>query len=184
MADEPPLTAEMLRAALDDETKTYAMRRSALEASLAGMVAEPGEKVDELLSLADEFGREHAIELFADSLHTHPISPEQDEWPSRAERVAHGVDAVLDSQDRVDELTDRREKLLGRAENGPRRVINVHGEEIEIDALARKFRVVGQDTFFDIGHEPELSLTQQISQDHGAGQAEPRPHNKDRSRNR
>ncbi|RUO98594.1 hypothetical protein [Hyphomicrobium sp.] len=182
MADDPSLKAIVTE--LARETSSYGQKRGELERLLEGMVPDPADAVGDLMSWSEEFGREHAIELFQNDLHTYPANPEVTEelWPERARQVSEGVDALLDSQDRLDELTLARERAEGR-QGTAERALNIQGEEFELDGGSRILRD-REGHEIDLGVEPELSLTQEHARDVGAGPAQPDRGDHDRTRER
>lgn len=133
---------ESVVAALARETAAYEVKRDELAHALDGLVPDPTDAVGDLLSWSEEFGREHAIELFQNDLHTYPADPEiTDElWPQRLMDVSQRVDGLLDAQDRLDELTCERESLQGRATGEARRQVNFQGQECELDGAALEVR--------------------------------------------
>ncbi|MBS0234235.1 MAG: hypothetical protein JSR99_12215 [Proteobacteria bacterium] len=133
---------ESVVSALDRETAAYEVKRGELERALAGLVPDPSDAVGDLLSWSEEFGREHAIELFQNDLHTYPADPEiTDElWPQRLMDVSQRIDGLLNAQDRLDELTRERELIQGRAPVDGRRQVNFQGQECELDAAALEVR--------------------------------------------
>lgn len=182
MADEPSLKAVVTE--LARETSSYEQKRGELERLLEGMVPDPTDAVSDLTSWSDEFGREHAIELFQNDLHTYPANPEVTEelWPERARQVSEGVDTLLDSQDRLDELTLARERAEGR-EGGSQRAVNIQGQEYELDGGARTLRDRdGRE--IELGVEPDLSLTQEHARGVGAEPAQPEPNARDHAHTR
>lgn len=182
MADEPSLKAIVIE--LARETSSYGQKRGELERLLEGMVPDPADAVSDLMSWSEEFGREHAIELFQNDLHTYPANPEVTEelWPERARQISEGVDALLDSQERLDELTLTRERAEGR-EGSSVRALNIQGQEYELDGSARTLRD-WEGREIELGVEPDLSLTQEHARDVGAEPAQPDRVEYDRTRGR
>lgn len=132
---------ESVVAALDRETAAYEAKRDELAHALDGLVPDPTDAVADLLSWSEEFGREHAIELFQNDLHTYPADPGVTErWAERVMDVSQRVDALLDVQDRLDELTRERESLEGRAPGEARRQVNFQGQECALDGAALEVR--------------------------------------------
>ncbi len=182
MAENEPRLEDIERQ-LTAETKAYADKRAVLEDALAELFRDPSDAVDGLLSWADEFGRDHALELFAEEIHKSPdaleVSP--DRWSDMLTAVNGNIERVMDSQERLDELTRQRETV---SPSLPNRSINIHGELFEIDAVSMRARShAGQQTI-DIEPEQALTLTEQIAHDIGISKAEPNPQEKDRSRSR
>jgi len=148
-------------AELAEATKSYEHISGTLKQELEGLVPDPTNMVCDLLSWSEEFGREHAIELFQNDLHTYPADPRVIEsWDQRAAAVSKAVDATLNAQDRLDALTRERDALTG----GAQRTLNIQGQEFELHSARGVLRDArGEEHKLD--REPELTLTQKIARD-------------------
>lgn len=132
---------ESIVAVLARQTAAFEVKRRELERALDGLVPDSTDAVADLLSWSEEFGREHAIELFQNDLHTYPADPGVTErWAERVMDVSRRIDALLDAQDRLDELTCERESLEGRAPEDGRRQVNFQGQECELDGATLEVR--------------------------------------------
>lgn len=152
-------------AQLEVQIRAYDEKRAALVKEVDGLLPDPADAVSDLLSWSEEFGREHAIELFQNDLHTYPADPRVLEaWDERAVRVSRCVDELLDIQDRLDSLTAARDAARGRELVSSERAINIQGRNFELEGRRAVLRDEhGQE--HEIGREPELSLTQTLVRD-------------------
>ena len=189
MADETPPTAAELLDAIDTTRALYGKLRTDLEVSLGKFFDDPADVADDLLYHSEEFGREHALELYGERLHSAPIRPDLGDmtFAELAEKISGQVDAMLDAHDRLDDLTHKRQKLLARELPPGVRIINVQGREFELDSLARELRAVdrpGERYPLPAEAEQDMTLTQHMARETGAALAEPPPPKPERSRGR
>lgn len=187
MADDIPQTLSELTDTISATRTLYAELRAALEASLSRFVDAPADVADELLSHADEFGRDHAIDVYAARFSASVVRGQTgDMTPSEmADSIAQQMVGLLDTHERLDDLTHKREKLVERDNAPVVRVINIQGQEFVLDGQTRSFHAVDRpDDKLIFEHEPELSLTEQVARDVVADKAEPQPLDRDRDRTR
>jgi hypothetical protein len=177
---------ENLVAELAKESAAYSEKSRGLESALDGLVPDPADAVSDLLSWADEFGREHAIELFQNDLHTYPSDPQitGELWPQRARDISAAVDALLDGQDKLDQLTRARDLAQGRnPHDSETRTLNIQGQDYELDGRSMQLRNrEGASHSFDEARS--LSLTQSHARDVGADVAQAQRESPDRTRGR
>lgn len=173
---------ESVVSALAREIAAYEVKRGELARALDGLVPDPSDAVADLLSWSEEFGREHAIELFQNDLHTYPADPGVIErWAERVMDVSRRVDALLNVQDRLDELTCERESLEGRAPGEARRQVNFQGQECELDGAALEVRDREGKAY---AISDRLTLTQLNAREVGAEPHQPDPRSPSRDRSR
>lgn len=187
MADDIPQTLSELADAIAATRTHYADLRAAFEASLGRFVDAPADVADELLSHADEFGRDHALDVYAARFSASVIRGQTgDMTPSEmADSIAQHMESLLDTHKRLDDLTHKREKLAERDNAPVVRIINIQGQEFVLDGQTRSLHAVDRpDDKHAFEHEPELSLTEQVARDVGAEKAEPQPLDRDRDRTR
>ncbi len=180
MAEERTLAT--IAADLERETGAYEGGRERLEIAREGLVPDPAETVSDLLSWSEEFGREHAIELLQNDLHGYPSDPRiAESWPERAPKISAAVDALLDTQDRLDALTLEKERAVPPSLGN--RLVNVQGQELEL-LSAKGVLKDRQGQEHPVGREPELTLTQKMAREVGAEPYQPDLSAKDRTRSR
>jgi len=177
MVEDTPTTFSGLQAAIDDVRRSYVDVRQQLEASLARVYVDPADVADRLLSLADEFGREHTLALFVERPHdlgvVHDIGDIP--WSETAERLGGELEQLLDTHERLDDLTHARDKLRP---NPATRTLNVQGREYQLDPEARELRSLDQSERHPVSLEPgklQLSLTEQHAREKGVVPIQPLP---------
>lgn len=176
-------TVDSIQTAIDATRTAFQQQRDLLEGVLEQDFVDPGQVADGLMSVADEYGREHALDLlrerpgdFGDRREGAGAG-----WVERADDLAGHLDRIMDTHDRLDQLTSAREKLVPRGGPASGQVINIQGREFLLDADDRELRAVDRpDERYpvepEIGPpEPELSLTERVAQATGAAKAEPLP---------
>lgn len=183
------LTVASLQTDIDAVRKSYLERRDELEAVLGQTFQHPTSVADGLLSAADEFGREHAMDMLA----LRPMDfGDLREGPTQETRQRAGelLEKLVDDHDRLDHLTLQREALLKRDEPGRLPVINIQGREFTLDEARRELRPTDRpEERHPLDLEPvpqrELTLTEQAARQRGVEAPEPTPeHDRDRSRTR
>lgn len=151
-----------LSSEIDLARRDYRAGRERLETVLGQSYLQPGSAADSLASTAEEYGREHAVELLTtrqrdfgdqDSQLSMSAIEQSDELLKRLE-AAH---------DRLDELTARREAIT-RSTGAQGRLINIHAEEYVVDHQ-RRMRALREDP------EQELTLTQKKARELGIAPA-------------
>lgn len=187
MADDIPPTLTELAESIAATRTLYADTRASLETTLGAFFDKPAEVADELLSLADEFGRDQALDVYAGRLPDGTDRAQLSDLLSseRMSDVTAQIESLVDTQDRLDDLTDKREKLAARDNAPVVRVFNIQGQEFVLDGRLGEFHAVDRpDDRLMFEPEPELSLTEQVARDVGAANAEPQPLQRDRDRTR
>lgn len=187
MVENAPTTLSGIQAAIDDTRRSYVDVRQQLEASLGRVYVDPADVSDRLLSLADEFGREHTLALFAERPHdlgvVHDIGDIP--WSETAERLGGELEQLLETHERLDDLTHARDKLRP---NPAKRTLNVQGREYELDAEARELHSLDQSERHPVSleaEEREPSLTQQYAREKDVDPVQPQPtQEQDRNRTR
>jgi hypothetical protein len=188
MVDEAPTTLSGIQAAIDDVRRSYVDARQQLEASLGRVYVDPADASDRLLSLADEFGREHTLVLFAERPHDFGVVHDIGNipWSETAERLGEELEQLLGVHERLDDLTHARDKLQPRP-NSATRTINVQGTEYQLDAEARELRSADKPAErHSVSLEPEereLSLTEQYAREKVVAPVQPQS-TQERDRNR
>lgn len=178
MAEDSQLDA--LSAALMVELDAYAAGKQKFIDHLAGMFGDAPDEADRLLSLADEFGRDHSLEALDSDAAMLGASVD----PELRSVLAADLDALAEIHDRVDDGASRRDAVL-RLENPDRpRTIAIQGQlySIDPDFELRPIEVSLVETKDDPGRE--LSLTQQVAREQGIGPAEPSSADRIRPRSR
>lgn len=185
MANDHAQTVDELDAAIDAARREYAAHRDRLEDRLRSHFVDAGDVADRLLSVVDEFGREHALDLLAERPDDYGVREQADDWRAVAAELNGDVERLVDLSDRLDDLTHKRDKLAQRADSRPVRIVNIQGQAYEFDAERRELREVQSGTRHDVdlreNEVEELSLTQQLAREAGIGPERDRPA---RSRNR
>lgn len=187
MADSP--TAAELQARIDATRREYEDLRDSLEQQLGRHFTEAGDVADRLLSVVDEFGREHALELMAkrpDDYGVRHASADGD-WREAAAAYGTDVERLVELHERLDDLTREREGADGRESAKPARIVNIQGREYEFDPVRSELRELQSGTRFPVelerGEEPKLTAIERAMRDTKAGRAEPQP-DRDRTRDR
>jgi hypothetical protein len=189
MAEDAPITVASLQTDINAVRKSYLEGREQLEGLLSRNYDHPSSVADGLLSTADEFGREHALEMLA--LRPHDFGDLRDP-PSQEtkERTGEVLERLVNDHDRLDHLTLQREALLKRDEPTRLPVINIQGQEFTLDESRRQLRPTDRpDERHPLDLEPvpqrELTLTEQVARDRGLEPPTPTPTTeRDHSRHR
>lgn len=172
MTDELAPMLNELDAEIDAVRKDYEAQRSKLEGRLQQHFADGGEVTDRLLSEVDEFGREHALELMSERPSDYGTWLQTPGWRDVTAELNNDIDRLIDTHERLDDLTHKQEKLIQRADSRPLRIINIQGQAYEFDAERRELREVSSDKRHDVDltetlTEPSESLTQQVAREEG-----------------
>ncbi len=188
MTDEGQPSLAELDAAIAATRREYASQRDSLEARLAGHFVDGGDVADRLLSVADEFGREHALELLAERPDDYGVREQRGDYRDAAAELAPDLERLIETHDRLDELARQRDMLEPLADGRPIRTIHIQGRAYEFDGERRELR--DRDSGERVSAELEapaqsrpLSLTEQARLDAGVPRAQPRP-GRDRTRER
>ena len=187
MADDIPDTVPELAETIAATRTLYADTRASLETSLGAFFDNPAEVADELLSLADEFGRDQALDVYAGRL---PDGTDRAQLSDllNSERmldVTAQIESLVDTQDRLDNLTDKREKLAARDNAPVVRVFNIQGQEFMLDGQTGEFHAVDRpDDRHVVDIEHDLTLTEHVARELGAGKAEAQTVEQSRDRTR
>ncbi len=187
MTDDEQTSLADLDAAIDAARRDYATQRDKLEGRLGAHVVDASDVADRLLSVADEFGREHALELMAERPDDYGVREQASSWRDAAD-LNEDLERLIDTQERLDDLTQKREKLAQRGDGKPVRIVNIQGQAYEFDAAKRELREVASGerhavSLEEIGAGRPLTLTQQAARDAQAPKAQPRG-DRDRTRER
>lgn len=188
MTDDRVPTVAELDAAIDAARRDYAAQRDKLERRLQRHFADAGDVADRLLSVVDEFGREHALDLMAERPDDYGVWEQSSGWRDAAAEFNDDVERLIDTHERLDDLTHKREKLVQRADSRPLRIVNIQGQAYEFDAEQRELRELSSSErhavdLGDTAAERPLSLTQELARDAGIQPAQARPR-RDRTRER
>lgn len=161
--------------------------RAEIESALAGVYADPKGAADVLVSQAEEFGVEHAVESYVsrptelgEVRHVGLLS-----WTEARAALAEHLPRLRDAHERLDELLALRDQLAMRADAS--RGIHIQGVEFNIDYASETIqRADGLEAPCRLEPAPEQwpSLTEQLSKDVGAGQAQPSHDEQPRTRGR
>lgn len=161
--------------------------RADIESALAGVYANPKDAADALVSQAEEFGVEHAVDSYVsrptelgEVRHVGLVS-----WTETRDALAEQLPRLRDAHERLDELLAQRDQLAMRADAS--RSIHIQGVEYNINYASETIqRADGAETPYRL--EPALahspSLTEQLSKNVGAGQAQPYHNEQPRTRSR
>lgn len=188
MSDIPD-TVEALGPAIEAERRRFLALRDVLEAELGAVYRDALDATDTLLSLADEFGQEHAMQLLAerpgDFGELRGARLEDDARSGLGERLS----TLLDAHESLDDLTDRRARLDSGREPDGTRVINIQGHAFTFDAKNRELRSVDRPEErlpleIEVSERDSPSLTEQVRQIGGIDRAEPQTHDRERNRTR
>lgn len=178
-----------IHARIDETRRDYEQLRASLEQNLGRYFTDAGDVTDRLLSVVDEFGREHALQLMAERPDDYGVrhAAADRDWRDMATSYGTDVERLIELHDRLDNLTREREKADGRDSSEPLRSINIQGREYEFDAVRSELREIVSDTRFPValerGEEPKLTAIERAMRDTKAGRAEPQP-DRDRTRDR
>lgn len=176
-----------VHARIDEIRRDYEQLRTSLEQNLGRYFIDAGDVTDRLLSVVDEFGREHALELMAERPDDYGVrhAAAENDWRETAASYGTDVERLIELHDRLDDLTREREKAEGRESPEPLRSINIQGREYEFDAVRSELREIVSDTRYPValerGEEPKLTAIERAMRDTKAAKAEPQP---DRERTR
>jgi hypothetical protein len=158
-----------LQEGIDAARKTFGAEREGLEDMLTRDFVSGVDAADTLLSLADEYGLEHAGELLrerpGDFGELRDCIP--GDWEERCPEIIEKASRADQSLERLDELTQRREALLQR-EGG--RVLNIQGQEFAL--RGERPEAVSLEK---AQPERELSMTELLRREKGIAPAEPSP---------
>jgi hypothetical protein len=159
----------------------YFAERSALQSLLVPLFRDPADACDNVVSVADEFGVERAVEEFRRPYVYGAFTDAAIEIdPELNAALGQQVERLMDAQERLDATTARREDHLQTREPGHVRVINFDGREFAVDATGRELRSVESAgeryAMPDIAlpvQGPEPSLTEHVGGDVPAAQPSP-----------
>lgn len=161
--------------------------RADIESALTGVYTDPKGAADVLVSQAEEFGVEHAVESYVsrptelgEVRHVGLVS-----WTETRATLAEQLPRLRDAHERLDELLAQRDQLAMRA-NGSRG-IHIQGVEYNVDDASETIqRADGLEAPCRLETVAERlpSLTEQLSKDVGAGQAQPSHDEQPRTRGR
>lgn len=186
MTDSP--TAAELQSRIDAARREYDRLREGLEQQLGRHFNDGGDVADRLLSAADEFGRDRALELMAERPDDYGVrhSTAEREWRESAAEYSAGLERLVEVHDRLDELTRAQEKLDVRDPANPGRVVNIQGRAYDFDTARGELREIETDARYPVQldrEEPRLTAVQRALRDTNAAKAEPQP-DRDRTRGR
>jgi hypothetical protein len=127
MSDGPFDLAGLLDAITNTRRQFFAEREN-LEGVMGRAFDDPQSATDVLLSLADEFGPDQAVAIMRER----PFDVgELRSDPDMDENLEAELSCIIQTQDRLDELTAKREELAPTRVGA--RVLNIQGEEYEIE---------------------------------------------------
>lgn len=182
-------TAAELQARIDATRREYEDLRDSLEQQLGRHFTNAGDVADRLLSVVDEFGREHALVLMVERPENYGVrrASADGDWREVAAAYDADVERLVELHERLDDLTREREQADGRDLAKPGRVVNIQGREYEFDAVRNQLREIQSDARFPVelerGDEPKLTAIERALRDTKAGRAESQP-DRDRTRER
>lgn len=185
MADSP--TAAELQVRIDAARREYEVVRGRLEQQLGREFSDAGDVADRLLSVTDEFGRDHAVGLILERPDDYGErhGGRDGDWQEVAARIGDDVDRLVELHEKLDDLTRDREALTGQDRAGEHvRVINIQGREYEFDGERNELREIepsGRPP--EHAEQPRLTAIERAMRDTKAGKAEPQPE-RDRTRGR
>lgn len=186
MADELSDAAH-LQARIDSVRRDYADLRDNLDQRLACHFVDPQDVADRLLSVIDEFGREHAMQLFGErpgdyGVHHQEAAPG---WRESAASYEEDVERLVDLHDQLDALAAERERIAPPNQAKPGRVVNIQGREYAFDVERGRLHELETGQQYPVELPPredeKLTLTQRAMRDTTAAKAEPQ---RDRDRDR
>lgn len=187
MADSP--TAAELQSRIDTTRRAYDDLRDTLERQLARDFTDAGDVADRLLSMADEFGQKHALDLMAERPDDYGVRHRSTEgdWREAVADYSANVERLVELHERLDDLTRDREWADGREPAKPGRIVNIQGREYDFDAVRGELRELQSDARFPVelerGEEPRLTAIERAMRDTKAAKAEPEL-DRDRTRGR
>lgn len=176
-----------LHARIDETRRDYEQLRASLEQNLGRYFTDAGDVTDRLLSVVDEFGREHALVLLAERPDDYGArhAAADSAWRESVASYGSDVERLIELHDRLDDLTREREEADGRESPEPLRSINIQGREYEFDAVRSELREIVSETRYPValerGEELKLTAIERAMRDTKAAKAEPQP---DRERTR
>jgi hypothetical protein len=190
MAEAQLPTGASLQADIDQVRAAYGARRAELEQELANIYADAPAACDTLLSIADEFGPEHAAGILNERPQELGAIRDDDDlpWSDVIDRAGEEMPKLADQHDRLDELTVQREALLRRDQPDRLPVVNIHGREFTLDEARRELRPTDRpDQSYPLDLDPaeqrSANVSEILAQEKPGRQAEPEPP-RDRSRSR
>lgn len=130
-------TVAGLQSELASMREGFGLARGMLQSVFAGDFRAPSDVVDALLSQADEFGPEHAVERLCEDPRAFG-EPQRDgaDYRSRKDELVATLSALIDRHDDLDRAQLRLEALTNR-DGASTREINIQGELFSIDIDAR-----------------------------------------------
>jgi len=173
-------TLAEIEAALAAAKQVYDTARAALEGALGRVYAQAQDAADALLSQVDEFGTDHALQQYASNPHGLGVVQNADKipWRETGEALKKEISRVVDAQDQLDDLTNRRDLLSARANPGTR-TLNIQGVDYVFDGKDGSLARVGRpDERVAVSLEPvaaELSPTERFAKDAGLSKPQPSP---------
>lgn len=161
--------------------------RAGIESALAGVYADPKGAADVLASQAEEFGVEHALDSYVsrpteigEVRHAGLVS-----WTETRAALADQLPRLRNAHEHLDELLAQRDRLTAREDGS--RGIHIQGVEYNIDYASETLQradAVETPCRIEPAGERSPSLTEQLSKDVGAGQAQPGHDEQPRTRGR
>lgn len=182
MADSP--TAAEIQVRIDAARREYEAARDRLEQQLGREFSDAADVADGLLSVTDEFGRDHAVGLMLERPDDYGQrhAGRDGDWQEVAAKIGDGVDRLVELHERLDDLTRDREALTGQDRAvKPVRVINIQGREYEFDGERNELREIEPSA--RQAEQPRLTAIERAMRDTKAGKAEPETE-RDRTRGR
>lgn len=184
---DSPTTAE-LQSRIDATRREYDGLREALEQQLGRHFNDASDVGDRLLSVTDEFGRDHALELMAERPDDYGVrhSVSDGEWRESAAEYSAGLERLVEVHERLDDLTREWEKMDVREPAKPGRLVNIQGRAYDFDTARGELREIETDARYPVQldrEEPRLTAVQRALRDTNAAKAEPQP-DRDRTRER
>jgi hypothetical protein len=176
-----------LETALATARQIYQAAREALEGALGQIYDDPKSAADGLVSQAEEFGPDDALKNYKDRPHDFGSIRKADLVPWRDGELAlsQALPELEDAQERIDQLSFRRDKLMDRSEGV--RTINVQGEAFVLDGRNGSLRRDGPPhevvRISEQAHR-ELSVSERFAKDAGIRKATPPPFDPSRPRGR
>lgn len=186
MADEN-LTAEQLQHRVDAARRHYESLRDMFEQQLQQNFADAGDVADRLLSVADEFGKDQAVELLGERPDDYGVrvNGADGNWRDVASIYADDLEKLIEAHEQLDDLTRLRDNAAGRSERDLLRTLNIQGREYELDVLKRELREKesGERHRVDLPKDKTLTLTERAALGSKAEKAQPHPQ-RNRTRDR
>lgn len=186
MADSP--TSVELQSRINATRREYEDLRGGFEQQLGRHFTDAGEVADRLLSVVDEFGCDHALQLMAERPDNYGVrhAASEGDWREAAAGYGGDVERLVELHEQLDDLTREREQAESREPAKAARIVNIQGREYQFDAARSELREMQSDARFpvELEHgEPKLTAIEQAMRDSKAGKAEPQP-DRDRTRGR